>query len=110
MKKKEVTAKSYTLRTDDNSWLGSVVLTTNGSFMSITEYGNFAYNWNSTGCEDFREFLLKINIDYFGQKMFNGMCYISSSQQIRKSAMLFSEKILPTLQKVLRKELESERT
>lgn len=106
---KKITAKIYTLRTEDGSWLGQVVLTTNGSFMSITDYGNFAYNWNNTGYDDFREFILRISVDYFGQKMFNGMCYVSSTNKIYKSALFFAEKILPALQEVLRKEIESEK-
>lgn len=104
---KEATAKVYTLYTESGSWLGQVVLTTDGSFMSITDYGNFAYNWNGFG-EDIRKFILSLSVDYFAQKMFNGMCYVSSTDKIYKSALFFSEKILPVLQEVLKKEIDSE--
>lgn len=104
---KEVTAKVYTLRTEDGHWLGQVVLTSNGSFMSITDYGNFANSWFCFG-DDIRKFILSLNVDYFAQKMFHGMNYISTTNKICKSAMLFSEKILPALKEAIRKELESE--
>lgn len=104
---KEVTAKVYTLRTEDGYWLGQIVLTSNGSFMSITDYGNFAYSWSGFG-DDIRKFILSLDVDYFGKKMFQGINYICSSEDVYKSAMLFSEKILPALKEAIRKEIESE--
>lgn len=109
MAKEEKTVKVYDLRTKQNRWLGRVILTSDGSFMSITDWGNYNYLWDSTGCDDFRKFLLKLNTDYFGTKMFVGICDISSTNKSREKAMTFSEKILPDLQEVLRKEIESER-
>ena len=106
---KEVTAKVYTLYTENGSWLGQVVLTIDGSFMSITDWGNYNYHWSSTGCDDFRQFILKLNTDYFGTKMFQGVCDISYTNKTREKAILFSEKILPALQEVLKKEIESEK-
>lgn len=108
MAKEEVTAKIYDLTTKEGSWLGRVILTSDGSFMSITDWGNYNYSWSSTGCKDFREFILKLNTDYFGTKMFNGICDISSTNKSKERAMIFAEKILPALQEVLRKEIESQ--
>lgn len=105
---KEVTAKIYDLTTKEGSWLGRVILTSDGSFMSITDWGNFAYNWNGFG-EDIRMFILNISVDYFGQKMFNGISYVSSTNQVHTSAMLFADKVLPALQEVLKKEIELEK-
>lgn len=105
---KEATAKIYTLYTESGGWLGQVVLTTDGSFMSITDYGNFSYCWGCTGEEDFRKFILKLNVEYFATKMFCGMCYVVSTNKIKEAATVFAEKILPALQEVLKKEIDSE--
>lgn len=106
---KKVTVKVYILRTENGNWLGQVVLTSNGSFMSITDYGNFAYSWSGFG-DDIRKFILSLNVDYFAQKMFNGISYIASTNKVCKSAVLFAEKILPALKEAIRKELESEKS
>ena len=100
--------KVYILITKDGSWLGRVILTSDGDFMSITDYGNFCYSWSSTGADDFRKFILGLDVDYFGIKMFCGICDISHSRETEKSAMLFAKKILPHLKEVLKKEIESE--
>ena len=109
MAKEERTVKVYDLRTKEDNWLGQIVLVSNGAFMSITDWGNYNYSWGSTGGEDFREFLLRINTDYFGTKMFSGVSDISCTKKTMERAMIFAEKILPALQEVLRKEIESER-
>lgn len=106
---KEVTARSYTLRTDDGAWLGQVVLTSDGMFASVTDYGNFSFAWRSYG-EDFREFLLSLNTSYFGGKMYQGICYVAMGRRIEKSCDRFAEHILPALQKALRAEIESEKS
>ena len=109
MDKKEVTAKVYALTTKEGGWLGRVILTSDGSFMSITDWGSFNYHWDCTGCDDFRQFILKLNTDYFGTKMFNAICDVSCTNKTRVKAMIFAEKILPALQEVLKKEIESEK-
>lgn len=108
MDKKEVTAKVYALTTKEGGWLGRVILTSDGSFMSITDWGSFNYHWDCTGYADFRQFMLSLNTDYFGNKIYKGICDISYTNKTRAKAMLFSEKILPALQEVLKKEIESE--
>lgn len=106
---KEVTAKSYTLRTEQGNWLGQIVLTSDGAFMAITDYGNFNFAWRAYGKEDFREFICRLDVHYFAGKIANGMYYVTGvSRKIDKVAQLFTEKILPTLQEVLKKELADE--
>jgi len=104
----KVTAKSYTLYSEDNQWLGQVVLTSDGLFASVTDYGNLSYAWRHYGDKDFREFICSLNVGYFGTKLYTGMAYIVHSRKVEKACDRFAEKILPALQKVLREEIESE--
>lgn len=99
-----VTAESYTLKTENGNWLGQVVLTSDGAFMAITDWGNFNFAWRNCG-GNFKEFILGLNTSYFAGKMREGMAYIAFSRKIDKSVERFAEKILPALQDVLRKEL-----
>lgn len=104
-----VTAKSYTLYTENGHWLGQVVITSDGMFASVTDYGNLSYTWRSYGNgKDFREFLCSLNVGYFGTKMYTGMAYILYGKKCEKACDLFAEKILPPLQKLLREEIEQE--
>ena len=105
----KVTAKSYTLYSEDNQWLGQVVLTSDGLFASVTDYGNLSYAWRHYGDKDFREFICGLNVQYFGTKLFTGMAYIVHSRQVEKACNRFAEKILPALQKALREEIDSEK-
>lgn len=100
-----IKSKSYTLRGDNDEWLGQIVLTSDGMFASVTDYGNFSYKWRNFG-KDFRDFLCKINTQYFGSKIYTGLTYIFYGQKYEKACERFSEKILPSLQKVLREEIE----
>lgn len=108
---KVVTAKSYTLRKEDGSWLGQIIITNDGAYTSITDYGNFNFAWRSYGGEgkDFREFLIGLGVDYFATKMYGGMTYIAYGKKIEKAAQLYAEMVLPILQKALKEELETER-
>jgi len=101
----EIKSKSYTLRGENGEWLGQIVLTSDGMFASVTDYGNLSYAWRSYG-KDFREFILSLNIHYFGSKMFTGMAYILYGKKSEKACERFAEKILPPLQKMLREEIE----
>lgn len=102
----KVTAESYTLYTEEGTWLGQIVLTSDGMFASVTDYGNLSFAWRSYGKDNFKKFLCSLNVDYFGAKMFTGMSYILHTKKCEKSCDLFAQKILPALQKELRKELE----
>lgn len=106
---KKITAKSYTLYTENGGWLGQIVLTSDGAFMSVTDYGNFSYAWRSFGPDNFREFLCRLDTQYFGQKMVNGMAYVSYDNKVKKAAARFAEIILPALKEVLNRELEEEK-
>jgi hypothetical protein len=101
----EVKSYSYTLYSDDGYWLGQVVLTNDGMFASVTDYGNLSYAWRAYK-GDFREFIISLNVDYFATKMYTGMSYILYSTRCKKSCEIFAEKILPPLQKLLREEIE----
>jgi len=101
----QVLSKSYTLRGEHGIWLGQIVLTNDGMFASVTDYGNLSYAWRAFGKEDFRSFIAAINIDYFGRKMHTGMAYIVHSKKCEQACQRFAEKILPPLQALLKIEL-----
>lgn len=102
-------ANIYNLQTESGTWLGQVVLTTEGSFMSITDWGNFCYHWGSQGEEDFREFLIKITKDYFAGKMYQGIAYMADGRKVRQCAERFADNIFPALQQALKDEIASEK-
>lgn len=104
----KVTAKSYTLETESGGWLGQVVLTSDGMFSSVTDYGNMSYAWRSYGDKDFRKFLTGLDVGYFGGKMYQGMSYMIYGKKYEQACMRFAEKILPALQRVLKDELDRE--
>jgi len=101
----EIKSKSYTLRSEDGSWLGQIVLTSDGMFASVTDYGNLSFGWRSTGEEDFRKFLIRLNVEYFGGKMYQGNTYILYSKKCEQACKRFAEKILPPLQKLLQQDV-----
>jgi len=102
-----IKSKSYTLRAENGEWLGQIVLTSDGMFAGVTDYGNLSFAWRgySNNDGDFREFLTSLNAPYFAQKMVNGMAYIAHSAKIEKACKVFTDKILPPLQSILRQEL-----
>jgi len=105
----EIKSKSYTLYGETGNWLGQVVLTSDGMFASVTDYGNLSYAWRSYGT-NFREFIISLNVGYFGSKMYSGIAYISYGKKFEKACDRFAEMILPPLQKMLREEIEKEKT
>jgi len=107
MEKAQVRSKSYTLRDSDGNWLAQVVLTEDGMFASVTDYGNLSYAWRSFGPDDFRQFMCGINTGYFGTKLFTGMAYIAHTRKIEQACNRFAVKILPALQDALKEELEN---
>ena len=96
-----VKTKSYTLRQQNGAWLGQIILTSDGMFASVTDYGNLSYAWRSTGEKDFRQFICDINVDYFATKLYTGMAYILYGKKCEQACQRFAEKILPALQAVL---------
>lgn len=102
----KVLSRSYTLRGEQGEWLGQIVLTNDGMFSSVTDYGNLSYAWRSFGKEDFRSFIANLNVEYFGSKLFTGMAYILYGKKCEQACKRFAEKILPPLQEILKKELD----
>lgn len=105
----QITAKSYSLRTETGGWLGQIVLTSDGMFSAVTDYGNMSFAWRSYGDKDFRQFLVGLNVDYFGGKMYQGMAYMIYGKKYEQACHRFAKEILPPLQAVLKEELERER-
>lgn len=101
--KAPVEAWAYTLRADHGGWLAQVVLTSDGMFAAVSDWGNFSYAWRAFG-DNFREFLSRIHVDYFGGKMYNGIAYVATSRKIERAAYKFSEMVLPPLQAALKAE------
>jgi hypothetical protein len=94
---------NYNLQTENGSWLGQIVLTSDGMFSAVTDYGNMSFAWRSFG-DDFKLFLIGLNVPYFGQKMYQGMAYMVYGKKYEKACMRFAEEILPALQKALKSE------
>ena len=65
---------------NEGVWLGQVVITEDGMFAAVTDYGNFSYTWRSFGKGDFRDFLQSLNTGYFATKMAQGLAYIVHSK------------------------------
>ena len=102
-----VTAKSYTLYDENGVWLGQVVLTSDGMFGSVTDWGNLSYSWRSFS-GTFEEFILDLNADYLAAKLSTGLAYIAHSRKIDQSIQRYANKILPALQKALREEMNKQ--
>ncbi len=68
-----VTTWHYDLPTDPTTGDGwaEIVLCSTGFFSAVSDWGDYAYAWRSTGKDDFREFMLraKVNPDYFLSKL-----------------------------------------
>lgn len=101
-----IKSRSYTLFTENGDWLGQVVLTEDGMFASVTNYGSLSYIWRSTNHNDFRRFIFSLGIDYFANKMASGLSYIAYSRKVDKACERYAEMILPALRQVLQKDLE----
>lgn len=80
-----IKSKSYTIHGDKGQWLGQIVITSDGMFASVTDYGNLSYAWRSYGDKDFRKFLADVGMDYFGTKMCGSMAYITYGPKIDKA-------------------------
>lgn len=62
------TLRRYNVRSDRGTWLGEFVISDDGFFATVSDYGNYAYAWTHAGCE-FREFLASIGPDYLLGKL-----------------------------------------
>lgn len=104
---KDVKTKSYTIYDNNGSWLGQIILSADGMFCSVTDYGNLSYSWRAFGENDFRKFLTSLNTGYFGTKMYSGMSYILYGKKCEQACNRFAEKILPALQDALKLDMET---
>ena len=101
-----VKARSYSLTNDNGSWLAQVVLTNDGMFSCVSDWGNFSFAWRSAGT-DFRSFIIGLNVDYFANKMAMGLSYIIRGKSYDRACKKFSEMILPKLQHQLKEEINN---
>lgn len=101
----EIKSKSFTLRAENGEWLGQIVITSDGMFASVTDWGNLSYAWRSFGERDFRTFLCSLSVNYFGQKMYRGNTYILYSKKCEASCKRFAENILPALREYLEQDI-----
>lgn len=67
------TMRRYDLRADGR-WLALVVITDDGYFSTVSDYGSYAYWWSSAG-DDFRRFLIGRDDDYVVGKLAPGYEY-----------------------------------
>jgi len=101
-----IKCKSYTLRTESGQWLGQIILSSDGMFAGVTDWGSFAYSWRSFG-EDFRSFIVSLNVPYFAGKMYLSNADVwGNKKNAQQSCDRFAEKILPSLQSVLKNEID----
>lgn len=100
------TIHRYTLKTEKDGWLGEVILTDNKEFYSLTDWGNFNFSWSTP--MEIREFILSIDVDYFGRKMYQGVAYQCSNKGMRGCCERFAAKILPALKEAIKQELKEE--
>lgn len=66
--------KRYELRSTREThegWAIFVLDTDRGFFSVVSDFGNYAYLWSSTGCE-FRKFLIECDADYLHGKLMMG--------------------------------------
>lgn len=99
-----MSAKAYTLRDSDGRWMAQAVITDDGFFGCVSEWGNFSFAWRSFG-DDFRRFLLGVDPGYFSRKMVAGLAYsINRTQKLEMAAERFAFRILPALQAAIRAE------
>ncbi|MFH1226819.1 MAG: hypothetical protein V1701_02810 [Planctomycetota bacterium] len=102
----DIKSYSYTLRTDRGHWLAQIVLTDDGFFGAVTDYGNFSYAWRAFG-DNFKVFLSELNMSYFAIKMASGLSYsLGGSKKVDKACAIFAEEILPPLQAILKEEIK----
>lgn len=103
-----VTAKSYRLEKENGGWLGQIVLTSDGMFASVTDYGNFSFKWGAIGDQSFPQFIISMQVDYFAGKILQGLYNVKRTKNLEESINLFAKMILPELKKVLSAEIEAE--
>ncbi len=59
--------RRYSVRGANGEWLATVVISDDGYFSTVSDYGNYAYYWGDAG-ECFRKFLSRLGPDYYLSK------------------------------------------
>ena len=72
----------YVPNIDGEGW-GIFVLDSTGFFSAVTDYGNCAFRWSSTGTKDFREFM-KGSPSYYINKLFGEGKEYQGDQTVEK--------------------------
>jgi hypothetical protein len=62
------TLRRYRLKNESGRWLADVVISDDGYFSTVSDYGNYAYWWSHAG-DCFRSFLAHLNPDYLCSKL-----------------------------------------
>src|ERR1700729_2369572 len=66
--------RKYTLHSVDNEgWAVVVIDTKDGYFSTVSDYGNYSFQWNAIGeGNEFRKFLIGLQPDYLHGKLMQG--------------------------------------
>jgi hypothetical protein len=103
-----VLVESYTLTYKEHGgWLAQVLLTSDGMFAAVSDWGNFSYAWRAYGDRTFKEFTLSLDVDYFEDKMSSGMSFVSTGKRVDSACKNFARRVLPVLQEALKKEAQA---
>ncbi len=81
---KKLKVWQYTLPPLRGEGWAIIILREDGYFSTVSDFGNYAYLWTSTGCKDFREFLLTADRDwhYFAKKL-NPKTHVDNRESIK---------------------------
>lgn len=75
----------------DRSCWAIALLTEDGIFSVISDFGNYAFKWSHTGCKDFREFFVGLEPGYVQGKLGQGF---KKEFQTEKTCQVIREQIL----------------
>ena len=101
-----IESETFILRDAHGDWLAQIVLTEDGMFAAVSEWGNFAFAWRGIATHlTFKEFLSGIDEDYFGGKMAGGYAYVTHNNKVDKAAHKFAIKILPALKNYIKENI-----
>jgi hypothetical protein len=107
-KENNVTVESYTLKNEVGGWLAQVLLSSDGMFAAVSDWGNFAFSWRSIGKQTFKEFLMDLGVDYFESKMVSSVSYMATGKRVDSFCKNFARRVLPVLQKTLKEEAQAQ--
>lgn len=68
------TLRRYNVRNAKGRWLADIVISDDGFFATVSDYGNYAYAWTHAG-DCFRSFLFNTEADYLVSKLKPGYVY-----------------------------------